>query len=122
MIEEFHQVLEFGILIIEVIAVAIIVAAFFWGLVQYFRFWNQTSREEGFHTLQKQLGRALPIALEILVIADVIETITTEVTFQSLAVLAILVATRTALSWSLSLQVEGKWPWQPERTEGHQDA
>ena len=53
------------------------------------------------------------LGLEILVVADVIETITVRPTFESLAALGILVILRTILSWTLSLEVEGRWPWQP---------
>ncbi len=52
------------------------------------------------------------LGLEILVVADVIETITTKPTFRSLAALAFLVAIRTVFSWTLFLEVEGRWPWQ----------
>jgi uncharacterized membrane protein len=59
------------------------------------------------------LGRALLLGLEILVVADVIETITVEQTFESLSVLGLLVLLRTFVSWTLTLEIEGRWPWQP---------
>jgi len=46
------------------------------------------------------------------VVADVIETITTVPTFSSLGVLAFLVFVRTIVSWTLILEMEGRWPWQ----------
>jgi uncharacterized membrane protein len=36
-------------------------------------------------------------------------------TRESLTVLAMIVAIRTFLSWSLSLELEGHWPWQRSR-------
>jgi uncharacterized membrane protein len=33
-------------------------------------------------------------------------------TYQSLAVLAFLVVARTIVSWTLTLEIEGRWPWQ----------
>jgi len=54
----------------------------------------------------------LTLGLEILVLADVIETITVKPTFQSLSVLAFLVVVRTIVSWTLILETEGHWPWQ----------
>lgn len=122
MIEEYRHLLEYGAGIIEAFAAFVIIVAFFWELSRYFGNLGKSTREEGFHTLQRKLGRALLVALEILVVADVIDTIATEATFQSLAVLALLVLIRTILSWSLALQIEGKWPWQPEPEEGRQDA
>ncbi len=114
MIEEYRHLLEFGAGIIEAFAAAVIIGAFFWALYVYFRGWRTTDREQGFQRLREDLGRALLVALEILVVADVIDTIATEATAKSLAVLSLLVLLRTLLSWSLSLQVEGRWPWQPE--------
>jgi uncharacterized membrane protein len=46
-------------------------------------------------------------------VADVIETVTLDITFESLATLGLLVIVRTWLSWTLDLEAEGRWPWQP---------
>ena len=61
----------------------------------------------------------MTLGLEILVLADVIETITVTPTYQSLAVLAFLVVVRTVVSWTLGLEIEGRWPWQPEMEEAN---
>jgi uncharacterized membrane protein len=50
--------------------------------------------------------------LEVLVAADIVKTIALELTFMSLGVLAGLVLVRTFLSWTLVLEIEGRWPWQ----------
>lgn len=54
-------------------------------------------------------------ALELLVAADIINTVAVEPTLESIAVLAGIVAIRTFLSFSLELEIEGKWPWQTRR-------
>jgi hypothetical protein len=54
----------------------------------------------------------LLLGLEFLVAADIVKTIAVEPTFISLGVLAGLVLVRTFLSWTLLLEVEGRWPWQ----------
>ena len=33
----------------------------------------------------------------------------------AVAVLGLLVLVRTFLSWSIIVEIEGRWPWQPER-------
>ena len=48
------------------------------------------------------------LGLEILVIADVIETITAKPTFASQVLLACLVVIRTIISWALFLEVAGR--------------
>jgi len=54
--------------------------------------------------------------LEVLVAADIVKTIAHELTFMSLGLLAGLVLIRTFLSWTLVLEIEGRWPWRREPT------
>lgn len=68
--------------------------------------------EKSFGRFKVDLGRALLLGLEILVLADIIETITVKQTFSSLFILLGIVIIRTAVSWTLTLEVEGHWPWQ----------
>ena len=58
------------------------------------------------------IGRAILLGLELLVAADIIRTVAIDPTFESLGVLAVIVAIRTFLSFSLQLELEGRWPWQ----------
>jgi uncharacterized membrane protein len=39
-------------------------------------------------------------------------------TFTNIGVLAAVILTRTFLSWSLAVEMEGRWPWQPARGTG----
>jgi len=82
-------------------------------LVSYFRHLRTLSPEESFRTFKPRLARVLTVALEILVLADVIETVTVKITLESLATLGLLVIVRSWLSWTLALEAEGRWPWQP---------
>ena len=50
----------------------------------------------------------------MLVAADIVKTIAIELTFTSLGLLAGLVVVRTFLSWTLVLEIDGRWPWQRE--------
>nr|WP_280136198.1 DUF1622 domain-containing protein [Luteibacter rhizovicinus] len=63
---------------------------------------------------KQRLGRALLLCLEILVAADIVRTIALDSSVQSVISLGLLVVIRTFLSWSLILEVEGRWPWQGE--------
>lgn len=62
--------------------------------------------------LRQGLGRAILIGLELLIAGDIIRTVTIEPTFQSVAILGLIVLVRTFLSWSLEVDVNGQWPWQ----------
>ena len=66
---------------------------------------------------RRSLGRAILLGLELLVAADIIRTVAVSPTIESVAVLAGIVLIRTFLSFSLELEITGRWPWQ-KNTEG----
>jgi uncharacterized membrane protein len=62
--------------------------------------------------LRHDVGRAILLGLEVLVAADIVRSVAVAPSMHSLAVLAALIAIRTFLSWSLALELDGRWPWQ----------
>ena len=52
------------------------------------------------------------LGLELLVGTDIISTITPPLSFESVGLLAAIVAIRTFLSFSPETEIEGCWPWQ----------
>jgi uncharacterized membrane protein len=94
---------------IETFGVFIIVAGIIWSTYLYVT----RRREERYYDQYKiRIGRSLLLGLEVLVAADIVKTIAIELTFTSLGLLAGLVVVRTFLSWTLVLEIEGRWPWQ----------
>lgn len=73
---------------------------------------------EVYERYKMQLGRGLLLGLEILVAADVVQTVDLEPTMGSVTVLGILVLIRTFLSWSLTVEIEHRWPWQISTHDG----
>ena len=67
---------------------------------------------ERFLRLRHDIGRAILLGLEVLVAADIVRSVTLAPTMGGLTVLATLVVIRTFLSWSLALELDGRWPWQ----------
>lgn len=63
------------------------------------------------------LGMAILLGLELLVAADIIDTIALPLTPESVGLLAGIVLIRTFLSWSLEVEIEGRWPWQGARSK-----
>jgi uncharacterized membrane protein len=112
MSEQFLIYLEQASVGISLFAVVVIVAGFARAAGRYAHRWRDGALDRNFKQFKIDLGHALTLALEILVLADVIETITVKPTYQSLAVLGLLVVVRTIVSWTLSLETEGHWPWQ----------
>ena len=96
---------------IEIFGVFIIVAGIVWST---FVFAHQRNIERHYDQYKIRIGRSLLPGLEILVAADIVKTIAIELTFTSLGLLAGLVVVRTFLSWTLVLEIEGRWPWRRE--------
>jgi len=61
---------------------------------------------------REKVGKSLLLALELLVAADILETIVLGPNMQDVTVLAVLVVVRTFLSWTLELEIDHRWPWQ----------
>ncbi len=60
-------------------------------------------------------GRSILLGLELLVAGDIIRTVAISPSFRSVGVLAAIVAIRTFLSFTLEMEISGRWPWQTER-------
>lgn len=67
-----------------------------------------------YESYRRLLGRSILLGLEFLVAADIIRTVAVTPTFASVGVLAVIVVIRTFLSFSLELEITGRWPWQKE--------
>lgn len=94
---------------IEIAAALVIVIGLAWSTWLFLR---HCMAEQHYETYKLRIGRSLLLGLEVVVAADIVKTIAVEPTLTSLAVLASLVLIRTFLSWTLVLEIEGRWPWQ----------
>jgi len=100
--------------VVEIVGTAIIVVGSF-GALAIFLFRMATgagSRETLVAAFRSNLGQSILLGLEFLVAADIVNTVAVEPTVQSLIVLAGIVLIRTFLSFSLEVEIEGRWPWQ----------
>lgn len=83
--------------------------------------------DDAFRAYREGIGRAILLGLEFLVAADIIRTVAVEPTFENAGILAIIVLIRTFLSFTLELELSGRWPWQSgssadEASDGQGDA
>jgi uncharacterized membrane protein len=83
---------------------------------------DRVDRTTAYRVYRQQIGKAILLGLEFLVAADIIRTVAVVPTFQGVGVLAVLVAVRTFLSFTLDAELEGRWPWQSRRTEPRSSA
>jgi uncharacterized membrane protein len=65
-----------------------------------------------YRRFRQQLGQAILLGLELLVAGDIVRTVAAEPSLTSIAVLAGIVLIRTFLSFSLEVELTGRWPWQ----------
>ena len=96
---------------IENFGVLVIVIGIVWSTYRQLR---QPISEQDAEVYKIRIGRSLLLGLEVLVAADIVKTIAHELSVMSLGLLAGLVLVRTFLSWTLVLEIEGRWPWQRE--------
>lgn len=94
---------------IDISGVVVIVSGIVWATACFL---ESRAEEQHYERYKTRIGRSLLLGLEFLVAADIVKTIAVEPTFMSLGVLGGLVLVRTFLSWTLLLEVEGRWPWQ----------
>ncbi|WP_241657520.1 DUF1622 domain-containing protein [Aurantiacibacter suaedae] len=64
---------------------------------------------------RRMLGRSILVGLELLVAADIIRTVAVEPTLESVMVLGGIVIIRTFLSFSLEVEIDGRWPWNAKK-------
>lgn len=95
---------------IEITGVLTIVIGIAIGLTRYL-FSLQGIQPRSYKILRQQLGKAILLGLEILVAGDIIGTVVTEPTMYKVLTLGVIVLIRTFLSFSLEVELEGKFPW-----------
>ncbi len=96
---------------LEILGVSVIGIAFPFatvrGLVQIRR-----RRPDAYLQLKIFIGKALQLGLEFLVAADIVKTVTVNLTSDGIVSLGLLILVRTFLSWSITVEIEGCLPWQ----------
>jgi uncharacterized membrane protein len=111
---DFRAFIDLLVMGFELAGVLALVAGAIWSGVNFARdyFRLADARPQAYRRLREGLGRAILVGLELLVAADIIRTVAIDPTFQSVGVLGLIVVVRTFLSWSLEVEVNGRWPWQ----------
>lgn len=90
----------------------IVIGALFGGLAGGMHLIRGGSRSESFYLARHRIGSAMLLGLEFLVAADIIQTVAIELTLETTISLAAVVLIRTLLSFTLEVEMNGRWPWQ----------
>jgi uncharacterized membrane protein len=110
--------IELSVRLIEAVSVIIIVLAILYATYIFIR--RATGRKgttDPIEEYKERIGKSLLLTLEILVAADVIETVAFSKTMESVVLLGVLVLVRILLSWSIIVEMEGTWPWKRKEYE-----
>jgi uncharacterized membrane protein len=97
----------------QVVGIAVLVIGAILAFVMYLKA-NPRRRDTptAYSDLRRDLGKTILVGLELLVAADIISSVAINPTFATIGVLGLIVLIRTFLSWSLEVEVNGRWPWQ----------
>lgn len=99
--------------IIEAIGIGIITLFALYSLFNAaWQMLQKTDKYSVYLELRQSLGRGILLGLEFLIAADIIFTVAVELNFETIGVLAIVVLIRTFLSFTLEVEITGRWPWQ----------
>jgi uncharacterized membrane protein len=112
---------EAVVLGVELLGVAIVLVAIVLATVEFIR--QRITRapaEETYQHYRVSLARGLLLGLEILIAADVIRTVTEQLTLDGVLTLGLLVLVRTFLTWSLVVEIEQRWPWNAASPSPHE--
>jgi uncharacterized membrane protein len=112
----FDQAIKWVALGIESLAIAIIVAgALLTTALFILRAVREGSLDACYRRFRSDFGKSILLGLEFLIASDIVGTVAVGPTFQDLAVLGLLVLIRTFLSFSLEMEISGRWPWDKTR-------
>jgi uncharacterized membrane protein len=102
----------------EIVGVAILVIGSIVALAGYVLSLASGQREGAFERVRQGVGRTILLGLEVLIIADIVLTITVDASVESALTLGLVVLVRTFLSFSLEIELAGTLPWRRVRESG----
>ncbi len=107
------ELFEKAVIVFEAVAVAVLIFGTLFCLGRSIRQLFQGSNpHQAYRKFRHGFGRTLLLALDLLVAADIVLTVTLDLSFETLGMLGLLVLIRTFLHFVLELEVTGRWPWQ----------
>jgi len=101
--------------VMDALGVAVVSIGVLWGLILFIKNLVTQKSDDAYKVFRVQIVRSLILGLEVLVAGDVIRTVAISPTLMSVSVLGAIVLIRCFLSWSLTLEIDGRWPWQAPR-------
>ncbi|HTE70605.1 MAG TPA: DUF1622 domain-containing protein [Actinomycetes bacterium] len=107
----FHDTMEWVVRGFEIAGVAILVGGSLVAFVSAALGLGRSGGRAAYERARQEVGQAILLGLQVLIIADIVLTITVDRTFDSALTLGLIVLVRTFLSFSLEIELEGTLPW-----------
>lgn len=118
---DFEAVMEDVVRGFEVAGVAILAIGSVFAGIRFVLGLVGSRRSQAYERVRNDVGKAILLGLEILIIADIVQTITVDPTLESAITLGVIVLVRTFLSFSLEIELEGVVPWRRRAVERSTD-
>jgi uncharacterized membrane protein len=113
--------MELVVHVFEASGVAVLAVGSLVALVEGARAVSRGERRTAYEQARQNVGRAILLGLEVLIIADIVQTITIDPTLEGALTLALIVLVRTFLSFSLEIELHGRVPWRTKSTADDSD-
>lgn len=115
----YHELVSRTVEVIEAVGALIMVLGGGFVLLRYaVSAVARRPHDQAYERLRGDLGRAILLGLEVLIVADIVRTIVVEQTLANVGALGAIVIIRTVLSFSLDVEIEGELPWRRKAGEG----
>lgn len=116
--ELFKEIISLTGYFIETVGVIILVL----GILRAYRRARQSlglaaDRDVVYSRFRHEFAQSTLVAMDFLIAGDIIRTVVVSHSMEDILVLALLVAIRTALVFTLHLELEGRWPWQARSSQ-----
>ena len=110
------EIFDIAVMAFEVVAVVVlIVGTAYWLLSSLTRLFQGAAAHEAYRIFRKGFSKTLLVTLDVMVAADIILTVTLDLSLEALSALGLLVLIRTFLHFVLEVEATGRWPWHEAR-------
>ena len=113
----FYEWMEIVVRGFEAVGIIVLAIGSIWALVSAWPLLRQEGGATAYTHARQMIGRSILLGLEILIIADIVQTITIDATLESAFTLGLIVLVRTFLSFSLEIELDGIVPWRRHELE-----
>jgi uncharacterized membrane protein len=113
MLSKFAELISITGYAVETVGVVIIIVGSIRASIRAAGQLSRESKVDLYRKYRREIGQAMLLGLEFLVAGDIIRTVVVANSIADVASLGLVVLIRTVLVFTIHLEVEGRWPWQP---------